>query len=122
MDDAEKSIKRLLDALRWRAKQEDWRYYIVIGFSKSNQKIVEKYPHFHVFLYADPCETVARWLNNYWNPPKNSRRRRFGITKRKTIETKGAGYFINEYIRGQSEFVREQSKDCELSEFLTVEK
>lgn len=118
--EAEKSIKRLLDALRWKAKQEGWWYYIYIGYSKSNQKIITKNPHFHVFLYAEPCETVARWINNYWNPPKTSKRRRFGIVKRQAVEASKAGYFIYEYIRGQAEFMREQSYNCNLSEFLRL--
>ena len=120
-EEAEKAIKRLLDALRRKAKRENWRYYIFIGFSRSNQKLIEKRAHFHVFLYADPCETVAGWICNYWNPPKKSKRRRLGIVHRQKVEQSKAGYFLSGYIRGQSEFVREQKKECELSDFLTVE-
>ncbi len=115
-EEAEAAIKKLLDALRWKAKKEKWSYYIFIGFSRSNQKIKAERPHFHIFLFANPCCTVVHWINDYWNPPKKSRRKSRGIVKRKGIDEQKAGYFLNGYIRGQSVFTREQ-KIGDLSEF-----
>ena len=106
-EEAEKAIKRLLDALRRKAKRENWRYYIFIGFSRSDQKLIEKRAHFHVFVYADPITKVAGWIEEYWYPHKKGKRR-FGIVQRQKVEKSKAGYFMSGYIRGQSEFIREQ--------------
>ncbi len=110
VDEAKKSIKRLLSALRIRANREKWSYSIFIGFSVSNQKIKKERPHFHILLTADPGAKVARWINDYWNPPKKSRREHIGIVKRQSLNPKGVGYFRDVYIHNQSEFIREQHK------------
>lgn len=106
--EAKKAVKRMLSALRDKANRENWSYYIFVGFSRSNQGIKAVRPHFHVFLYAEPCWTVSRWIANYWEPPKKSRRKSLGIAKRKKLDGSNAGYFVDGYIRGQSVFTREQ--------------
>lgn len=108
--EAEMAVKRLLSALRRKADRENWSYYIVIGFSRSNQKVKRERAHFHIFLYADPCYTVSRWVNDYWNPAKKSRRKSKGIVQKMKIEKEKADYFVNGYIRGQSVFTREQKR------------
>lgn len=60
--EAKKAVKRMLSALRDKANRENWSYYIFVGFSRSNQGIKAVRPHFHVFLYAEPCWTVSRWI------------------------------------------------------------
>lgn len=118
-EEAKKVIQRFLNALRRRAKQEEqkaektgngkgWKYYIFVGYSRSNQKLKSEKPHFHVLLAADPGWRVAEWCNNYWNPPQKSKRERIGIVKKKRLEGNNIGYFRDVYIRDQSEFVREQ--------------
>jgi len=101
----------MLSALRDKANRENWSYYIFVGFSRSNQGIKAVRPHFHVFLYAEPCWTVSRWIANYWEPPKKSRRKSLGIAKRKKLDGSNAGYFVDGYIRGQSVFTREQKTE-----------
>lgn len=109
--EAELYIKRLLSALRRKAKREEWSYYIFIGFSRSNQKIKKERAHFHVFLYGCPCRTIEHWISNYWKPAKTSRRESRGVVTRRTVDHKKAGYFVNGYIREQSVFTREQKTD-----------
>lgn len=108
--EAETAAKRLLSALRRKADRENWKYYIVVGFSRSDQKVKRVRAHFHIFLYADPCQTVAHWINDYWNPARKSRRESRGMVKKKWIEQKKAGYFVDGYIRGQAVFTREQKR------------
>ena len=114
-EEAKKIIKTFLDALRNRAKLEEkkktgngWKYWVFVGFSKSNQKVKKERPHFHVVLLADPAWRVCEWVNNYWNPPKKSKRERIGIVKRPKLEPKGVGFFTGGYIAGQADFIREQ--------------
>lgn len=111
--EAEKKIKRLLSALRRKANREDWRYCILIAFSRSNQKIKQVRPHFHVFLHGDPCLTIGKWINNYWNPPKKSRRKAFGCVIQEKVKEDKAGYFVSGYIKDQAEFTREQKRGFE---------
>jgi hypothetical protein len=55
-----------------------------------------KRPHFHVILYANPCSTIVRWMQNYWNAPKASKRQRLGIVHSEGIwELKGAVSYCN---------------------------
>ena len=110
-EEAGAAIKRLLSALRRKASREEWSYYIFIGFIRSNQKIKAERPHFHICLFADPCWTVAQWINDYWTPAKSSRRKSRGFVKKKAIDGQKARYFVNGYIRGQSVFTREQKTD-----------
>lgn len=94
---AKKLCKRLLTALKDMAKRKSWSYVIWIYFSRNEAEIdpmvkrwvkrkrTEKRPHFHVILYANPCRTISEWINNYWNTPANSKRRRWGKVHRHNI-------------------------------------
>lgn len=90
-DTTKKHAKRLLDALRDKAKREGWSYKIWVFFSREEMKPDEemekfivhkqksKRPHFHIILYANPCTTITKWMRYYWNAPAKSKRRRLGV-------------------------------------------
>lgn len=97
-DEAKKLCKKLLSALRDKAKRENWSYVIWVFFSRKEQDpdpVIERYvkhkrtakrPHYHVILYANPCRTVVDWLQRYWNTPKKSKRKRLGIVSKHDIQ------------------------------------
>ena len=37
------------------------------------------------FADGNPCRTIADWINNYWNTPANSKRRKWGKVHRHNI-------------------------------------
>ncbi len=95
---AKRYAKKLLDALKIEAKRRgNWSYKIWVYFSREEIKPDEtarmflvhsqqsKRPHFHVILYAIPCITITKWMQNYWNSPKASKRKRLGIVHRERI-------------------------------------
>lgn len=95
--EAKALCKRLLSALKDMAKRKGWSYVIWAFFSRKEadpDPLVERWvkhektakrPHFHVILYANPCSTVVSWIENYWNAPKKSKRRRLGIVDKRSI-------------------------------------
>lgn len=105
---AKRYAKKLLDALRDKAKKERWSYKIWVYFSREEIKPDEtvskflvhkqqrKRAHYHVILYATPCSTITKWMRNYWNAPKASKRKRLGIVHNKGIwELRGAVSYCN---------------------------
>lgn len=105
---AKKYAKKLLDALKDMGKRSNWSYKIWVYFSREEMKPDEtaskflvhrqqtKRPHFHVILYAIPCSTIVRWVQNYWNAPKSSKRKKLGIVHREGIwDLRGAVSYCN---------------------------
>lgn len=108
-DEAKRKVKSLLDALRIQAKRKGWKYHVYIAFSRSNQKIKAERPHFHMLVIAEPWSVVRDWIIKYWNPPQKSFREQYGIVKHQKVNN--VGWFVDNYIKGQSEFFREQEKE-----------
>lgn len=134
---AKRYAKKLLDALKIEAKRRgNWSYKIWVYFSREEMKPDEiaskflvhsqqdKRPHFHVILYAIPCTTIARWMQNYWNAPKASKRKKLGIVHREGIwDLGGAVSYCNrqkcfkeriQCYEGSDRIDLEHITDCEI--------
>lgn len=95
--EAKKVIDTFLWALNKQGKRKDWSYMVWVFFSRteaSPEEQVKQFkkckptavrPHFHVILFANPCKTVADWINDYFNPKQASKRKRLGMVKRQNI-------------------------------------